>query len=262
MQKVELYPKESHVEVVIEKTASRMEETGICVINIYFSIVNLANHDVRIININAEKFDVWFSKAPLTVGIRPGVDLTIKDSLMESGKYYDIKPGKQQTLVGTLYASRWERIPANKTDGSYNLTFTISLDYYGIYKNKHCLLRVAIPSIFYFYFDRELISAVGELICINEKNLQSMRGRNAKNADSLLLLDRIKDHLNETKNSAYLLSESEKNVKAEEQNNHKTNLEIIKKLRASSVVVNNININGNVSESNIIMGDKNKSGTF
>ena len=257
MQKVELAPEAAQLEFVIEKTTSQMESTGVCVLKIYFSMINLANHEVRIINLNAEKFDVWISQAPLTVGIRPGVDLTVKDSLLDSGKYYDLKPGKQQSLVGTLNVSRWERIPTNKTVGSYNLTFTIALDYYGIYQKKHCLLRVAIPTMFYFYFGEELASAGGELVCINEKNLHAMRERNVHNPESLRLLDRIQNHLAEMKNSAYLLSESEKEAQAEQQNKFQTNLEIIKKMRASSVVVNQLQINGNVSESNLVLGDNN-----
>jgi hypothetical protein len=112
MQRIEFGQSGHHLAVFIEKLVSVRDDTGIWNAMLYFSVTNLTDQGIRIININAEEREIRTpNSTALTVGIRDGVNLTIKDSLIDSGKYYDIDPGQQQSLVGTLNIARWTQVP-------------------------------------------------------------------------------------------------------------------------------------------------------
>src|ERR1700722_735774 len=168
MQRIAFAQGGHHLAVFVEKVVSVRDDIGIWNARVYFSVTNLTGQGIRNININAEERGIRTrTSTALTVGIRDGINLTIKDSLIDSGKYYDIDPGQQQALVGTLNIARWTQVPTNNTDGDYSVLFTIALDYYGIHNDRRCLLRVCAPFVFYFKFERQQTPIEGRLLCFD-----------------------------------------------------------------------------------------------
>jgi hypothetical protein len=235
MQRIEFAQGGHHLAVFIEKLVSVRDDTGIWNAMVYFSVTNLTGQGIRIINIYAEEREIRTrNSTALTVGIRDGVNLTIKDSLIDSGKYYDIDPGQQQSLVGTLNIARWTQVPTNNTDGDYSVLFTIALDYYGIHNDRHCLLRTCAPFVFYFKFERQQTPIEGRLLCFDARARLILDGANEAHIIHQSIIRSVRTVIATINNCAYVLSEPEQRHRREMKGRHGINLDIIAKLRAAA----------------------------
>jgi hypothetical protein len=235
MQRIAFARGGHHLAVFVEKFVSVRDDTGIWNARVYFSVTNLTGQGIRIININAEERGIRTrNSAALTVGIRDGINLTIKDSLIDSGKYYDIDPGQQQALVGTLNIARWTQVPTNNTDGDFSVLFTIALDYYGIYNDLRCLLRVCAPFVFYFKCERQQTPIEGRLLCFDARARLIPDGANEAPVIHDSIIHDVRTIISTINNCGYVLSEPEQRHRREMKDRHSINLDLIAKVRAAA----------------------------
>jgi hypothetical protein len=173
---------------IVEAADVEQDTHGKLIIKIFFTVLNQTGEEIRIVDINAIKYDhpEFNHYAPLTIGYRSEISLTTKNSLLKSGAYHIVAPSELFSITALIDLYKWDRIPKNKTTREFGIFFKLSIDHYSLYRGARSLIRSSLPALFYFSQAKEHGSVKAELLTLDKKNLHSIFSSRAPDRQEIL----------------------------------------------------------------------------